>query len=82
MGIRGELKQISPLILDKFKINSSLLDIFFTTKYLAESPFWEKAIYISGNPRLNIQQQSEEKFQKFKWADNQQRENTKAEFLK
>ncbi|MEA5622724.1 DUF1877 family protein [Nostoc sp. UHCC 0251] len=82
MGIVGELKQISPVILDKFKINSSLLDIFFSAKYLAESDFWEEAIYISGNSRLNIQQQSEDKFKEFKWADNQQTENTKAEFLR
>ena len=81
MGIVGELKQISPVMLDKFKINSSLLDIFFSTKYLPESPFWEEAIYISENSRLNIQQ-SEEKFKEFKWADNQQIENIKAEFLK
>ncbi|OYD86980.1 hypothetical protein CDG77_31960 [Nostoc sp. 'Peltigera membranacea cyanobiont' 213] len=82
MGIVGELKQISPVMLDKFKINSSFLDIFFSAKYLAESPFWEEAIYISGNSRLNIQQQSEDKFKEFKWTDNQQIKNTRAEFLK
>ncbi|QLE44238.1 DUF1877 family protein [Nostoc sp. C052] len=82
MGIVAELKQISPLMLDKFQRDSSLLDIFFSVKYLPESYFWEEAIYVPGNSRLSIQKHSEDKFKKFKWADNQQREDTKAEFLK
>ncbi|MDZ8070154.1 MAG: hypothetical protein RMY64_31875 [Nostoc sp. DedQUE08] len=73
MGIVAELKQISPLMLENFQRDSSLLDIFFSVKYLPESHFWEEAIYISDNSRLSIQKDSEDKFKKFQWADNQQR---------
>ncbi|MEM9924022.1 MAG: DUF1877 family protein [Cyanobacteria bacterium P01_D01_bin.50] len=42
MGIEAEFKQVSPYLLEKFKIYPDFIDLFFDAQYLPNSPFWQQ----------------------------------------
>lgn len=42
MGITGELKQVSPYLLEKLKEYPDFADLFFNAKYLPDSCFWQE----------------------------------------
>lgn len=42
VGIEAEFQQVSPYLLDKFKIYPDFVDLFFDAQYLSDSPFWQQ----------------------------------------
>lgn len=50
MGIEAEFKQVSPYLLEKFKIYPDFTDLFFDAEYLPDSPFWQHFNLDLNNP--------------------------------
>lgn len=50
MGIEAEFKQVSPYLLEKLKEYPDFVELFFDSRYLPDSPFWQEFTYDLEDP--------------------------------
>jgi Domain of unknown function (DUF1877) len=81
MGIVGTLKQISIETLDLLRQDPLLTELFLAAQYLPESAAWKQKTYWNGESAEKTKAGSQDKFEKFRWTDQDEKETLTNQLL-
>jgi hypothetical protein len=81
MGIVCKLHQISIPTLNTLRQEPILVKLFWAASCLPESPFWQENTFWDSKYIEDYKQRSQTSFEQFKWADSQEKETLKNQFL-